>query len=100
MDFFIIAGEELVTGFRFAGVLGQEATDRSQALEAFGSPACRAARVVIIEGSCADLIRDEVSSWEMTGQFPLVVELPPWGGPALGGRRLVDLIREAVGLPV
>lgn len=100
MDFFVIAGPEWVTGFRYAGVAGQPVLDRQETLAAFASAPCRTAKIVIFDQECADLIREELNDWETGGQPPLVVEIPPWKAGENPGRPLVDLIREAVGLPV
>ena len=99
-DFWFIGEPELLTGFRFAGVDGTACFGRQDSLEAFAAAQSSGVRVVIFSQDVADQIREELVDWQLGGQCPLVVELPPLGGAVTPPKSLVDLIRSAVGISV
>jgi V/A-type H+-transporting ATPase subunit F len=59
-----------------------------------------AARILIVEESTAAALGDELVNWQLTGRYPLVVEIPGLAGHLEGRRTLVDAIREAIGIHV
>ncbi len=99
-EFFFIGAPELVTGFRFAGVGGEVALTRNEVLSAFRSVQEGSVRVVVLSREAADLVREELTAWQQGGRYPLVVEVPPLEGGGLPSPSLLEMIREAVGLPV
>ena len=101
MAFYIIGGEELVIGFRFAGVPGTVAETAEEAREAFrAATALPGVRVLIISEEVSAMIPREVMDWQMSGTYPLLVEIPGIEGHKEGRAGLIDAIREAVGLHV
>ncbi len=111
MEYFIIGERELVLGFMLAGVKGQAASNRQEALQAFqlmtGQSSSAAAplaadrpKVLILTEDVADMLSGEVKSWQMEGKAPLIVEIPGLEGHIEGRRTLSDAIREAVGIQV
>ncbi len=102
MDFFVIGGSELVTGFALAGVPGRACATREEVLEAFrdltgGGEACK---VLILDEESSILIQDEVVEWQLSGAYPLIVEVPAFAGAAAGKKSMVDAIREAIGIHI
>ena len=101
MAFYIIGGEELVIGFRFVGVAGTVVESVDEAREAFrAATTSPEVRVLIISEQVSAMIRREVMDWQMSGSYPLLVEIPGIAGHMDGRAGLIDSIREAVGLHV
>ena len=101
MAFYIIGGEELVIGFRFVGVPGTVAETADEAREAFRTvTSLPGVMVLIISEQVSAMIPREVMDWQMSGAYPLLVEIPGIGGHMEGRAGLIDAIREAVGLHV
>jgi V/A-type H+-transporting ATPase subunit F len=100
-DYFFLGSDELLTAFRFAGVDGVAAESREETLAAFQRATGQtAARILIIEESAALALGDELVHWQLTGKYPLVVEIPGLAGHLEGRRTLVDAINEAIGIHV
>lgn len=116
MDYFFIGEAELATAFRFIGIDGMDVSDARECLDAFrrvtrgGLLASGAilpdadmgsgVRVLILTEEAADSLGTELSEWQLTGRFPLVVEIPGLQGRLKGRKTLVDDIREAIGIRV
>ena len=110
MEYFAIAQRELVLAFKLVGVDGQAALNRKEALDAFyrvtghGSlnamPAAERPKILILSEDVSDMIEKEVLDWQKTGQFPLIVEVPPVNGHLQGKKSLTQSIREAMGISI
>ena len=110
MEYFVIAQRELVLGFKLVGVDGCAALNRNEALNAFnrvtgkGNVANLAAheipRVLILTEHAASQIENEEITWQKTGKFPLIVEVPGLDGHLKGKKSLSDAIKEAIGVEV
>jgi len=111
-DFFVVAEEEIVLAFRMVGVDGRAASGRDEALDAFrlatgqgADPSGRpykgiGIKVLILTEEVADMLEAEAQEWQVSGGFPLIVEIPSQRGPRHGRKSLVDLVREAVGVGI
>lgn len=102
MDFFVLGGSELVTGFALAGVGGKACATREETLAAFREMTRpeTALKVLILSEDASSLIEDELLEWQLAGEYPLIVEIPPLTGTATGRKSMVDTIREAIGVHV
>ncbi len=102
MDFFVLGEAEIVTGFGFAGVPGREVSTSEEAVQAFREAVKPSfgCKVLILTEDCADSLGDELIEWQLTGGYPLVVEVPALSGPRSGRKSLVQAIREAIGIKV
>jgi V/A-type H+-transporting ATPase subunit F len=115
MDFFFIGDPELVTAFRFIGIEGSSVRDPAEAEEVFrritegwnetaGAVLPRMpdgdCRVLIMTEETADWLGDVLIKWQLSGSYPLVVEIPGIMGRLPGRKTLVDSIREAIGIHV
>ena len=113
MDFFFIGEAELVTAFRFVGISGAPVSDAASARlvfrrmtegydETVGAviPGIEKCRVLILTEEVADWLGELLINWQLSDQYPLIVELPGLLGRLPGRQTLVDSIREAIGIHV
>ncbi|MDR2942501.1 MAG: V-type ATP synthase subunit F [Treponema sp.] len=109
MEFYFIGDEELVTAFRFIGIEGMAVKDANEAVEVFKDitegaevsgvyePRCQ---VLILTEETAEWLGDHMINWQISGRYPLIVEIPGISGRHIDRKTLVDLIREAIGIHV
>ncbi len=109
MEYFVIGERELVLGFMLVGVQGSAVSNRQEALDSFneitGQLSSATAKeskpkVLILTEDVADMLSEEVQSWQLRGKAPLIVEIPGLQGHIQGRKTLTDSIREAVGIQV
>ena len=117
MDYYFIGDAELVTAFRFIGIDGTPASNAETARAAFlritrsidaatgtALPSLRGegegCRTLILTEEAVDWLGGELTQWQLSGKYPLIVELPGILGRHPGRKTLVDSIREAVGVRV
>ena len=110
MKFYIIGEREIVLAFKLTGVDGTIAETRAEVLDAFnrvtgkGNVANLASheipRVLILTEHAASQIENEEITWQKTGKFPLIVEVPGLDGHLKGKNSLSDAIKEAIGVEV
>ena len=108
MEFYFIGDEELVTAFRFIGIEGMAVKDANNAVEVFkditegtdtSAPMARC-QVLILTEETAEWLGDHMINWQISGRYPLIVEIPGISGRHIDRKTLVDLIREAIGIHV
>ncbi|MGP1520984.1 MAG: V-type ATP synthase subunit F, partial [Treponema sp.] len=101
MKYSIIAERELVVAFSLVGVKGFIATSREEALLHFNSITSGSSsdmldvKILIISEQISEYLHDEVNSWQLKGDYPLIVEIPCLQGAMEGKKSLQDAIREA-----
>ncbi|MDR2393585.1 MAG: ATPase V [Treponema sp.] len=116
VDFFFIGDPELVTAFRFIGIRGKGVVNDDGAKAAFlditqgrdetsGVILTRMKKIehcqiLIITEEVADWLGDILVQWQLSDQYPLVVEVPGMMGKLPGRKTLVESIREAIGIHV
>ncbi|MDR0494132.1 MAG: V-type ATP synthase subunit F [Treponema sp.] len=117
MDYFFIGDPELVTAFRFIGIEGTSARDTAEAKAVFrritegwveeagaalpGSlPGAEGCRVLILTEEVSGWLDELLVKWQISGRYPLIVEIPGILGRLSGKKNLVDSIREAIGIHV
>jgi V/A-type H+-transporting ATPase subunit F len=116
VEFFFIGDPELVTAFRFIGIHGQVVVNAEGALAAFrgitrqGTEIAGAGlgqmekiehcHILIVTEEVADWLGDILVQWQLSDQYPLVVEVPGMMGKLPGRKTLVESIREAIGIHV
>lgn len=99
MEYFVIADEDTVLGFRYAGVEGQAVRTSDEARTALATQAASGrAGVIILTDDVANTIRDDVNRLRFGSGMPIVVQVPGSSGPAPGRPNLPALIREALGV--
>ncbi len=101
MQFFVIADEHTVTGFKLVGLEGEiveTADEAREALErAFSSSDIG---IIIITERIAAKIRREMEEYVFGHNFPLIIEIPDRTGPMEGRLSIRELVRSAVGVNV
>ena len=118
MEYFFLGDEELVTAFRLIGIHGMTVRDADEAVEIFNritkesqrtspsgeisgeAPASGSCHVLIVTEETAVWLGDHLIDWQLSGRYPLIVELPGIAGRLEGRKSLVDSIREAIGIHV
>jgi V/A-type H+-transporting ATPase subunit F len=101
MQYFVIADEDTVLGFRFAGVRGRAVTSAAEARAALAEQVeAGDVGVIILTDEVAQTIEDEVNRMRFESTMPLVVQIPGPTGPAENRPDLTALIREAMGVRV
>lgn len=99
MNFFCIADEDTVRGFRLSGVPGEAVVTPEQAAAALGRAVERHdCAVVIVTEPVAAGIRSAVDTFRLEHDRPLVVEIPGPAGSALPERSLRAIAQEALGI--
>jgi len=105
MDYFFLGDEELVTAFRFIGIDGIAVKDQQHAVDVFkgitektkDEPHCH---VLLLTEETADWLGDYMIEWQLSGNYPLLVEIPGISGRLPDRKTLVEAIREAIGIRV
>ena len=115
MDYFFLGDEELVTAFRFIGIDGIAVSSADTAVAAFKKitegqdsgidfpsnfPQPNNCYVLILTEETADWLGGLIVNWQLSGNYPLLVEIPGVSGRLEGRKTLVDSIREAIGIHV
>lgn len=113
MKYHAIGERELILGFALVGVSGTVVSTRDEAYEAFmqvtgqgtvltGSavPETEKTMVLILTEDVTSMLEGEVRDWQMSGNYPLIVEIPGLHGHISGKKTLTDSIREAIGIQV
>ena len=101
MQFYVIADEHTVTGFKLVGLEGEvveTADEAREALEkAFASPDIG---IVVITETIAASIKSEMEQFIFGHDFPLIIEIPDRTGPMEGRISIREMVRSAVGVKV
>jgi len=117
VDFYFLGDEELVTAFRFIGIEGMSVKDSDEAVAAFrritegwnetagivlpdSLPGTDCCHILVLTEETADWLGNYMIDWQISGRYPLIVEIPGIGGRLEGRKTLVDSIREAIGIHV
>lgn len=101
MNFYCIADEDTVRGFRLAGVAGQTVTSPQEAAAAVASAVSRSdCGVIVLTHQVAAGIRQEVEAIRLERNQPLIMEIPGPEGPLPGRKSLRQFVQEAVGIRV
>jgi V/A-type H+/Na+-transporting ATPase subunit F len=100
MNYFCIADEDTVRGFRLAGVAGRVATTPGDADDALQSAITQPdIGIIILSEQVANGIRSQVDAIQLERKYPLIVELPGLSGTASERKDLHRSVQEAMGLP-
>lgn len=108
MQYFIIGDADLVLAFSLVGVKGDVASNRDEALSAFKKITENAnknstsdddvPRVLILTENVTQMLNDEVTAWQKSGKYPLIVDIPGIAGHIAGRKSLSDIINESIGV--
>jgi len=105
VDYFFLGDEELVTAFRFIGIGGTAVKDPEEAIEVFKKITMEKneeekCQVLILTEETADWLGEEMINWQLSGEYPLLAEIPGFAGRLPERKTLVEAIWEAVGVHV
>lgn len=106
MEYFFLGDEELAIAFRFIGIEGMAVRNAEEANAAFtritGNPGqlSGGCQVLILTEETAAWLGDSMIDWQLSGRYPLLVEIPGISGRLPGKKTLVEAIREAIGINV
>jgi V/A-type H+/Na+-transporting ATPase subunit F len=101
MDFYCIADEDTVRGFRLAGVAGQAVHTVAEAAAAVAQAAAQpACGILILTDRVATGIRQQLDLIRLDRDQPLIVEIPGPEGPLAGRKSLRQFVQEAVGIRI
>ncbi len=101
MNFYVIADENTMTGFKLVGLDGETVETADEAKEAlvkaFSSDDIG---VIIITERIAASIRDEMEEFIFGRSFPLIIEIPDRKGPLEGRVSIREMVNTAVGMKI
>ncbi len=101
MQFYVIADENTVMGFKLVGLEGEivESADEARDVlkRAFSSPEIG---IIIITEKIAASIREDIEEFVFGHAFPLIIEIPDRTGPMEGRISIRQMVRSAVGVSV
>ena len=101
MEYYFIGDSELVTAFRFIGIDGTAVHDHTEAEQAFktitDSNDCK---VLIMTEETASWLDESIVSWQLSGNYPLIVEIPGIMGKMPARKTITEAIREAIGINI
>ncbi len=101
MQFFCIADEDTVRGFRLAGVAGQAVATADDAARALAEACAKSdCGILIITQQVAAGIRQIVDAIRFEREQPLIVEIPGPSGAAQARRGLREMAQEAIGIRI
>jgi len=101
MDFYVVADEDTVVGFRYAGVPGAIVRTSAQAASELDRLVRQQKRIIIITTEqIANNVREKINAIRVGEAFPLIVEIPGPQGPSPESPSLLKMIREAIGIKV
>ena len=103
MTFFVLGDEDVILGFQFIGIKGKIIETTDEARQEFANVTngeYGEIGVLMITEKIASMIEDPLMDWQLSGNYPLIVELPDLEGHMEGKKSMLDSIREAVGLHV
>lgn len=103
MTFFVIGDEDVVLGFKFIGINGAVADTEEEVINEFNrviNDEYGNIGILIISEKASSLIDEKIMEWQLSGKYPLIVEIPDMDGHIEGKKSLLDSIKKAIGLSV
>jgi len=103
MDFFVFGDEDVVLSFKFIGIQGKVIESNNDLIDEFSRVVngdYGEIGVLIITEKLSLAIEDKITEHQLSGHYPLIVEIPDIEGHLEGRKSMLDLIRKAIGLSV
>jgi V/A-type H+-transporting ATPase subunit F len=101
MQFYVIADEHTVTGFKLVGIDGEVVESADEAREALKKAfSSTEIGIIILTEKIAASVRDEVEEFVFGHSFPLIIEIPDRTGPMVDRISIRQMVRSAVGVKV
>ena len=123
IEVFAIAEEELIIAFKMIGIEGRSVSSAEEAELAFSEITKRKRlrrrpessrssedadsyfdlsnlKILILSEDIAGMLGEAMLDWQLSGNYPLVVEIPPLSGTPTDHENLVDAVRRAIGIRI
>lgn len=101
MQFYVIADENTVTGFRLVGLEGEVVETADEAKEALTKAFSSSdIGIILITERIAASIREEMEEFIFGHTFPLIIEIPDRKGVLEGRTSIREMVNAAVGVKV
>lgn len=103
MTFFVLGDEDVILGFQFIGIEGKIVETDEDALREFKnvtSGVYGSIGVILVTEKVTMMIEETIMEWQLSGGYPLIVEVPDLDGHLEGKKTMLESIREAIGLAV
>ena len=103
MTFFVLGDEDVILGFQFIGIQGKIIETNEQASLEFDNVIngiYGSIGVILVSEKVSMMIEEKVMEWQVSGKYPLLVEIPDLEGHLEGKKTMLESIREAIGLHV
>ena len=103
MTFFVLGDEDVILGFQFIGIKGKIIESSEDALLEFNNVIngnLGEIGVLLITEKVASMIEEKLMDWQISGNYPLIVEIPDLEGHLAGKKTMLESIREAIGIQV
>lgn len=103
MTFFVLGDEDVILGFQFIGIKGKVIENNEDALLEFDNTVNGSygnIGVLLITEKVSSMIEEKLMNWQLSGNYPLIVEIPDMEGHLPGKKSMLDSIREAIGIQV
>ena len=101
MQFYVIADEHTVTGFKLVGIDGEVVESADEAREALKKAfSSTEIGIIVLTEKIASSVREEVEEFVFGHSFPLIIEIPDRTGPMEDRISIRQMVRSAVGVNV
>lgn len=103
MTFFVLGDEDVILGFQFVGIKGKIIENNEDATLEFDNAINGSygnIGVLLITEKVSSMIEEKLMNWQLSGNYPLIVEIPDMEGHLEGKKTMLDSIREAIGIQV
>ena len=103
MTFFVLGDEDVILGFQFIGIKGKIIENNEDAILEFDNAINGSygnIGVLLITEKVASMIEEKLMNWQLSGNYPLIVEIPDMEGHLTGKKTMLDSIREAIGIQI
>lgn len=100
MTFHVLGDEDVVAGFQFAGISGTIVKNTHEGRTLFYEILKQDIGILIITEKISVLIQEDIIKHQLSGNYPLIVEIPDMNGHLSNKETLLQSIRKAIGISV
>ncbi len=101
MQFYVIADENTVTGFKLVGLEGEVVETAEEAREALAKAfSSEDVGIIIITERIAASIREEMEEFIFGHTFPLIIEIPDRKGALEDRASIREMVNAAIGVKI
>ncbi|MCK4349310.1 MAG: V-type ATP synthase subunit F [Candidatus Krumholzibacteria bacterium] len=101
MQFYVIADEHTVTGFKLVGIDGEVVESADEAREALKKAfSSTEIGIIVLTEKIASSVREDVEEFVFGHSFPLIIEIPDRTGSMEDRISIRQMVRSAVGVKV